>query len=208
MKYALLLLLTSQAFAVPDDEVRVTLDDIYRPTVEILAELREAGEDAEIEIEHLTKQSCTNLADNIEASGTRLNKINFIRGCKGKGVSILQQAEAPEMPLFINLAIVTYVNYGNIPYAVENPKAFFGNGNFYFPGIIARSKDKACALLHVVQDEKVELATRYMIGDLLVYDVRVTYKAMGIVSVRYFLDDDVESLPWYPTRYDFNFWCD
>lgn len=190
----LLLLITSSAFAD---------DDPYRSVASILKERSEnAIEVGTIEIMHLTKDECRGLADNLQIKRKR----PFVKGCEGKGVSYLQQVEQPELPKFVDTAIVTYVNYGNVDFAVENPETFFGNGNFYFPGIVAKAHKMTCNNLDTIRDERVEVATRYMVNDLLAYDVRVTYKEMGIVSVRYFLDK--ESTPFYPQRHDYNFYCD
>lgn len=180
--------------------------DPYETVVEILAERRENGELMSLEMTTLGKGACEGLAANVTATGVKLDVVEFVKECDGVGVTLLQQMEQPELPMFVDIAIVTYVNYGNIPFATKHPELFFGNGQFYFTGIVASAKKRACENLETLRDAKAEMTTRYMVGELFAYDVRVTYKTMGIVSVRYFLDQNSE--PFYPDRHDYNFTCD
>lgn len=187
-------------------QVLGTPPDPFQPVTEILAELRENGEFMSLEMVTLGQGQCEGLASNVTATGAKLDVREFVKECDGVAVSLLQQAEMPELPRSADIAVVTYINYGNIPFAKKRPDLFFGNGQFYFPGIVATAKKKACENLELLRDQKAEIASRYMVDELFAYDVRVTYKAMGIVSIRYFLDKTSES--YYPTRHDFNFTCD
>lgn len=201
-------LLGDPAEAQSIEVLRVGVDP-YETVVDILAERRENGELMSLEMTTLGKGACEGLAANVTATGVKLDVSDFVKECDGVGVTLLQQMEQPELPMFIDTAIVTYVNYGNIPYAKKHPELFFGNGQFYFPGIVSNAKRRVCEdpeTLKTLQDAKAEMATRYMVGELFAYDVRVTYKTMGIVSVRYFLDQNSE--PFYPDRHDYNFTCD
>ena len=186
-----LLLITSSALA----------DPYADETVRLLMELREAGELGSIELQELSEGDCQILAGNILMGGTVINRQKFIKECAGESISLMQQIEAPELPLFVDVAIVTYINYGNIPYAVANPAGFFANGHFFFEGIVNAAEETGCDNWEMMQTEKLEVTTRFMVNDLIAYDVRITYKEMGIISIRYFLSDEY-------TRYDYNYICE
>jgi len=188
---ALLLLLTSTAFA----------DSYSDETIKRLHELRASGEFGSLKLEQLTEGNCQVLAGNILMGGAVFDRQTFIKECVGKSISILQQVEGPELPLFVNVAIVTYINYGNLPYAAKNTEAFFSNGNLFFSGIAETAKVAGCSNVKAMQEEKIEIATRFMVNETIAYDVRITYKEMGIISIRYFLDDEY-------TRYDYNYTCE
>ena len=180
--------------------------DPYRPITEVIAELTLTGQAVEIEMQRLSKEACQTMADNIKTVGGEININKFVKDCTGTSVSITEQVEQPELPNFASISVVTYINYGNLEYAVDNPELFFVYGMFSFPNIVERAKRQICSNLIVVTNSNLELVARYMVNDLLGYDVRATHKEMGIVSVRYFLDRD--SQPFYPQRHDFNFHCD
>jgi hypothetical protein len=186
-----LLLLTSTAFADPYTEA--TLDRIH--------ELRHNGEFGGLQLQELTKPECETLVGNIVMGGAKVERKKFVRECTGTSISILQQVEAPELPLFVDAAIVTYINYGNIPFAVERPQDFFANGNLFYDGIFRSAKTAGCMNWKMLQEERIELSSRFMVNEILAYDVRITYKEMGIVSIRYFLNGDT-------LRYDYNYTCE
>ena len=198
----LTLLIASSAYAQRIDLLSVgNVDPYTTETIRLLHELREAGELGSIEMQELSDGDCQILAGNILMGGTIIDRQKFIKDCKGKSISLMQQVEAPELPLFVDIAIVTYWNYGNIPFAVADPAGFFANGNFYYEGIVANAKQTGCANREMIQEEKIEIASRFMVNEILAYDVRITYKEMGIISIRYFLDGDYN-------RHDFNYTCE
>lgn len=202
MKTTLLSLLLLASTALADSVTILPVTDSYTiETIRILHERREAGELGSIELQELSEGDCQILAGNIQMGGAAINRKEFVKECKGKSISVMQQVEAPELPMFVDVAVVTYTNYGNIPYAVRNPAAFFANGNFFFEGIVASAKKTGCDNYELIQKEKLEVASRFMVNELMVYDVRITYKEMGIISIRYFLDEDYN-------RHDYNYTCE
>ena len=97
------------------------------------------------------------------------------------------------------LSVVTSVDYGAFDYAVDHPYDFFTMVSPSYA--IMRYGVEMCDDLELVRNDNIEMITHHMVGDLLVYDVRVTYVDSGIVSVRYFANkQDV-------VRYDYNFDC-
>lgn len=202
MKVALLTLLLVTPSLAGTVSILPTPTDAYTTeTIRIIHERRENGEVGTIELQTLTAGDCRVLAGNIQMGGAHVDRQEFIKECVGKSISVMQQVEAPELPLFVDVAIVTYINYGNIPYAVNNPAGFFANGNFFFEGMVESAKKAGCDNREMIQKEKIEITSRFMVNEILAYDVRITYKEMGIISIRYFLDGDYN-------RHDYNYTCE
>lgn len=162
-----------------------------------------------ISMQQLTKEHCEVAASNIQAVSLIFVKSLFMKDCVGKAVSILQQIEQSETPNYYNYAVVTTNDFGNVPYAAKHPDIFFGYGQFNFEQIVADAERKVCPqMFKALREDEAELIIKYAVNELVVYDVRISYKEMGIVSVRYFLNGDRQAPDYYPVRHDFNFICE